>query len=223
VNVAGGKPTRGVQIASFLNVSVDTLEGLQMAIGNYSDHVKGLQLGVANMCEGSIVGGTQVGLINYSRDTTFVFKVGLVNINPNTRIRIVTTGGILDYVNLAVKFSNKPIYSMIGFGLPYNIENEDISLTLNYRLGTSINLHKYKWFLNPDFGYSHIISDSESTEKYGTKFALRLRLSLEYQIIKRMGAFITGGVSWDSEYGNVRFNTKGIFEAGLTFTLTKVV
>jgi hypothetical protein len=111
---------------------------------------------------------------------------------------------------------------MIGFGLPYNVENEDLSLTLNYRLGTSINLYKHKWFLNPDFGYSHIISDSESTEKYGTKFALRLRLSLEYQIMKRMGAFITGGVSWDSEYGDIKFKTKGIFEAGLTFTLTKV-
>ena len=78
--------TNGVSIAGFQNLNQKT-NGLQIAISNFSDHLKGGQIGLYNNCAQSMT-GVQIGLLNISNKTRGL-QIGLLNINKKRALPFI--------------------------------------------------------------------------------------------------------------------------------------
>lgn len=211
LNVAG-KSCQGVQLAGLGNVSV-TNQGLQLACANYSEKNKGLQLGIANFSnEGR--SGLQVGIVNISADST-AHQWGIVNLKPQTRTQMLISGGNANKANLAVRFKNRYTYTQLGAGTYYLDTNLSFSFSGFYRAGIYIPLTS-RLTLNGDIGYYHIETlDNKQAGLPARMYAIEPRISLEYQILKRLGIFAAGGYNWTQTYQGNKFEDKGVFEAGL--------
>lgn len=211
LNVAG-KSSKGVQLAGLGNVSV-TNQGLQLACANYSEKNKGLQLGVANFSnEGKK--GLQIGIVNISADST-AHQWGVINLKPKTRTQLLISGGNANKANLSVRFKNKYTYTQLGAGAYYLDTNKDFSFSGFYRAGLYISLTS-RLTLNGDVGYYHIETlDNKHAGIPARMYAIEPRISLEYQVLKRLGIFAAGGYNWTRTYQGNKFENKGVFEAGL--------
>ena len=203
---------KGMQLAGLGNVSV-TNQGLQLACANYSEKNKGLQLGVANFNnEGK--DGLQLGIVNISSDST-AHQWGFINLKPQTHTQLLLAGGNTNKFNLSVRFKNRYTYTQLGAGAYYLDMNQDFSFSGFYRAGVYIPLTS-KLFLSGDIGYYHIETlDNKYTGLPARMYAIEPRISLEYQLLKRLGIFAAGGYNWTRTYQGDKFENKGIFEAGL--------
>ena len=83
--------------------------------------------------------GWQVGVFNYSTDTA-AHKIGLVNINPKTRIDFMAFLGTSSIFNSALRYRNRSTYNMIGVGTHYMGLDHKFSGAVFYRLGQYFNL-----------------------------------------------------------------------------------
>ncbi len=217
MNIAN-RGARAVQVASFVNMCLDTLRGGQLAVGNYCGDLYGVQLGLANMCNGRL-NGVQVGIINYSNDTTSFRKLGLVNLNPHTRYDVVLLGGNMVNAGLAMRFCNKYTYTMLGIEFPSD-RSGNVTAALFYRFGGRIPVLGRRLFLNPDVGYMHLFHGGNDGDV--REFSLQARLSVEYKVLKWLGVFATGGYAWTSEYKRpIGFSEKILAEGGVSFRLPK--
>lgn len=108
----------GLMLTGFKNQNVGTLKGVQIAFRNQTDTLRGVQIGLFNSLKCDYQKGTQIGLINYSRDT-IANRWGLININPKTRIDVMPFVGTNSKFNLALRFRNRSTYSIIGAGTHY--------------------------------------------------------------------------------------------------------
>lgn len=218
-NIAMGVK-RGIQLSAVANVCSEYMRGIQTAMYNYADTLNGWQLGVINACI-SHPRGVQVGLINYSRDT-IANKVGLVNVNPLTRIDLMVGGGTSTKTNVALRFRNRSTYSIIGFGTHFMGFDDDFSGALFYRLGQYMMLGQ-RWSLSGDVGYCHVETFKKNS-KDGPKrlCSLQLRLNVDYSINRTIGAFATVGYG-DTRYYHhfTKYRQRMIGEAGLTFRLAR--
>lgn len=204
---------KGVQIA-LANIALKEMKGVQMGVGNYSTNVKGVQIGLLNICAGKLK-GIQIGLVNHSKDTT-VWKAGLVNVNPTTRIRMMAYGGNTTRTNLAIRFQNRYTYTILGVGTHYLGLNEEFSGALFYRAG----LHKQlfnRCTLSGDLGFYHIENfENESVAVPERMYSLQARINFEYNPIKKLGVFASGGYGVTRHYDkNKMFEKKPIVELGI--------
>lgn len=206
---------RGMQISGVANVCSSYMRGVQAAIYNYADTLHGPQLGIVNVCV-SHPRGVQVGIINYSRDT-LAHKVGLVNVNPKTRIDLLVYGGSSAKANMAVRFRNRSTYSIIGVGTHYMGLDERFSGALFYRIGQYFQIGR-RWSVSGDVGYYHV----ETFEKYSDDrperlYSLQARVSIDCQLGRTLGAFVTAGYG-DTRYyhRSRRYRERAIVEAGLS-------
>ena len=119
---------KGLQLASVANVSSSYMRGAQFAIYNFADTLNGSQFGLFNACN-SHPRGVQVGIINYSRDTV-AHKIGLVNVNPKTRIDMLLYGGTSTKGNIGVRFRNRSTYNILGVGTHFMGLDETFSAAL---------------------------------------------------------------------------------------------
>ncbi|MBP3714701.1 MAG: hypothetical protein J6J09_05190 [Phocaeicola sp.] len=203
------------QISSIANIAQQGMKGVQLGVANYAGNLTGAQVGILNLCGGDVK-GVQIGVINHSKDTT-ALKIGLVNVNPSTRIQVLTYGGNLSKFNLAVRFRNHSLYTMLGFGTHFLGLNEKFSGTLFYRAGTIYDLTQ-KLSISGDIGFYHIESfENENTEIPERMYSLQPRLNIEYAISKKFGLFLSGGYSWTRHYDkNKSFGNKALLEFGVT-------
>ena len=213
VNIAG-HADGAVQIG-ITNVASDHMRGVQMGVTNYAAGLNGIQAGFVNIAGGESIRGAQVGFINVSRDTSAV-KIGLVNVNPTTRIQLAAFGGNTTKFNVGVRFLNRRLYTYIGAGFYYRGLDDKFSGAITYRAGLRFPIGR-GLALSGDIGLSHIENTrrddmSESQRMY----AIQPRVSIEYQLRRKLGLFATGGYSMANYYkGNHKFENKPIIEAGL--------
>lgn len=213
-NIAMGV-TKGFQLSPLFNVAAGEMRGLQTSLWNFADTLSGVSLGLFNR---SILqtSGTQVGIINISRDPE-ANQWGLFNINPNTTIDLMAFGGNANKTNLAIRLRNRHHYSIMGFGTHYMGLDEKFSGALFYRIGLYHSLSP-RWTLSGDIGYAHIETfEEESSGKPQRLFSLQGRVNVDYMITKQIGAFASVG------YGDTRFYKDGadfrhrpIFELGMS-------
>lgn len=213
VNVAMNTD-KALQMAGLTNICLKKMHGTQIALGNYATQVKGAQIGLLNLCGGEVK-GVQIGLINHSKDTSTV-KIGLVNVNPRTRIQMLAWGGNATKFNLAARFRNKMIYTLLGFGTHYLDLNEKFSGAIFYRAGLYFPLVK-KLSLSGDLGYAHIENfENKNDDTPQRMYALQARINLEYQAWKKIGFFASAGYGITRYYNqNKMFDKKPIIEAGI--------
>lgn len=218
-NVAMGVK-RGVQISGMANVCSSYMRGVQIGGYNYADTLNGWQVGLVNSCY-SHPHGWQVGLVNYSRDTK-VHKLGLVNINPLTRVDVMTSMGTSSKLNMAFRFRNRSTYNIVGMGTHYMGFDEEFSGALFYRIGQYFTVAP-RWSLSGDLGFYHIETfQKHSADKPERLYSLQARLNVDYQITRTLGAFASVG------YGNTRYydhsrlyRHRMLAEMGLTFRLIR--
>lgn len=210
---------KGVQLSGSVNVAHD-LEGIQLAPYNFAGHLNGMQIGVINVARTHPV-GWQVGLINITRDTV-AHKMGLVNVNPKTRIDVMIYGGNTSKTNLALRFRNRSTYNMVGIGTHYLGLDEKFSGTLFYRIGQYFQLSP-RWSVSGDVGYYHVESFQKQTNTRPKRlYSLQVRINLDYQINPTLGAFIGTGYGDTRYYGSHRRYHNGmILNGGLTLRYSR--
>lgn len=213
-NIAMGV-RRGMQVAAGANVCSSYMRGVQAGGYNYADTLNGSQIGIINVCV-SHPRGVQVGIINYSRDSV-AHKVGLVNVNPLTRIDLLLYGGSSTKGNVAVRFRNRSTYNIIGFGTHYMGLDERFSGALFYRIGQYFRIAP-RLTVSGDVGFYHVETfEPDSGDKPERLYSLQARLSLDWQMGRTVGAFVTAGYG-DTRYyhHSRRYRDRAIVEAGLS-------
>lgn len=205
---------KAIQFSSLTNVCMDNMKGVQLALGNYAENVKGVQIGLLNLSTGKVK-GWQIGVVNHSKDTT-AHKIGLVNVTPKTRIQALAFGGNTSKINVAVRFKNKRNYSILGLGTHYLDMNDDFSGCLFYRTGIYFPLKKH-FEISGDLGYFHIENfEDENADVPDRMYSLQARVNLSYQIIPKLGVFASTGFAMTRYYKkNKLFENKGIIECGI--------
>lgn len=205
---------KAVQLSTLTNVCLDNMEGVQVALGNYAENVKGAQIGLLNLSTG-VVDGWQIGVVNHSKDTT-AHKIGLVNINPRTRIQAMVFGSNTSKINVAIRFKNKQNYSILGLGSHYFDMNDDFSGCLFYRTGLYFPLKK-RFEISGDLGYFHIENfEDENVNKPDRLYSIQARLNLSYRILPKLSIFASTGYAMTRYYKKNRlFENKGIIEGGI--------
>lgn len=211
-----GVNVEGIQLSGLCNVAAEQLNGLQLSpLANVAKNVKGTQAALFNYCMGEVK-GVQLGLVNYSKDTSAI-KIGLVNLNPKTRVQLLAYGGNTTKVNLAVRFLNKRTYTLLGTGAQYLGLDEKFSLTASYRAGLYFQLGR-KLALSGDLGFAHI-ENFQNKERPGTParmYSLQARVNLEYHPLHRFGVFASGGYAHTRTYHPGKtFENKPIVELGV--------
>ncbi len=215
VNIASTSTAKIAQIAILANICADTLKGAQIASSNYAGNVKGVQLGLINVCTGEIK-GVQIGLINRSEDTATV-KIGLVNLNPKTRFSGMMYVGDACKSNFALRFTNHSIYTILGIGTHYRDLDAHFSGAVFYRVGYEWTLLREHLFLSADLGYAHIENFTENKETPHCMYSLQSRLNLEYRPKKILGFFLSGGFAHTRHYdSNDIYENKPIVEFGIS-------
>ncbi len=224
------RSAKGLQAAGITNIAVDGsrtiqlavnnivlghLRGVQMGVANYAGSMRGVQVGLINIAGGADFGGVQVGLINATQDTT-ALKIGLVNLTPATRTQLLLFGGNTTKGNMAVRFLNGNVYTMIGFGVYYRGLDDEFSGDIAYRVGYRKPLSR-QWALSADLGVAHI-EDAQRNEQYRTRqmYAFQGRINAEYQATRRLAVFASAGYHVANHYAhNAKFENKPIMELGI--------
>ncbi len=237
-NNVSSSPFRGVQLSGLSNVSMGMKRGLQIAAANVSSsYMRGLQLGVAtdyaDTLNGSQIGllnvclnhprGVQIGVINYSRDTV-AHKIGLVNVNPKTRIDYMFYGGSATKANLAIRFRNRSTYNILGIGTHYFGLDEKFSGALFYRIGQYFQLSP-KFSLSGDLGFlsRRILPGTFCRISRERLYSLQARINADYQLGRYTSAFASVGYGDTHYYHGGRYRRRAIVEAGLAVRLQRKI
>ncbi len=203
-----------LQISGISNICADTLRGMQLSLGNYAHNLRGVQLGLLNLC---IKGekGLQIGIVN--RSDSGGTKIGLVNINSRTRMSALVYGGNTTKFNFAARFTNVHWYTILGIGSHYYDLAADFSGSVFYRLGYEIPLRRDRLYLSADAGYAHIENFQENETRPERMFSVQGRVNLEYIFTRHLGAFASGGYAYTRAYDNSRkIDSKPIVELGIS-------
>lgn len=206
---------RAVQVSGISNVcQTDMHRGLQVAALNYASRMqRGVQVGLLNSC-GAGSRGLQVGLVNVSGDS-LVRKVGLVNVNPHTRMQMMLFAGNAGKGNLAVRFLNRYGYSILGAGTHYVGLNDNFSGCLFYRRGLHLPFGRFRF--TGDVGFFHIENfENEDADTPERMYSLQFRGGVEYAINAKLTVMLDGGYSFTRHYGRHKsYEQKPLIEAGI--------
>ena len=204
----------GVQLAGITNICFDDMCGVQVGMYNHADLLNGLQVGFINVCNRH-PRGVQIGVFNYSHDT-LTHKIGLVNLNPNTRIDVMFFGGTSSKLNMALRFRNRSTYCILGFGTHYIGLDEKFSGAIYYRLGQFFQLSK-RWSVSSDIGFYHVETfEHNNAEKPQRFYSLQLHVNADYQIGRRLGLYLSTGYGDTRYYYHSReYRNRAIIEGGL--------
>ena len=202
------------QLSALANICAEQMRGFQIGAENYAGRLHGTQIGIINLCGGNVK-GVQIGIINQSKDTTTI-KIGMVNVNPHTRIQMMAYGGNLSKGNVAVRFLNHRTYTILGMGTQYLGLNKKFSGALFYRAGLHFPIME-KLAFSGDLGFYHIESfDNKNTDTPKRMYSLQPRVNIEYQISKKIALMASAGYSWTRFYNkNKLYQHKPILELGV--------
>ncbi|MDP4271195.1 MAG: hypothetical protein Q8909_13900 [Bacteroidota bacterium] len=213
MNVAASS-VKGIQLSGMMNVTMENLDGVQIGFGNYARNFRGVQLGLINSV-GRGFKGVQIGLINYSYDDAKV-KLGLINVSRITHIQWLMYSGNSSYSNFAARFKDKYFFNQIGIGFPSYLSKNAFSGEVNYRAGVILPIKRFS--LLGDLGFSHISLEDKDQSSATPKslYSLQTHLTGEYQLMKKISVFVSGGYLMASKYGELKvFSKKPVLEFGV--------
>lgn len=213
MNVAASS-VNGLQLSGMVNITMENLDGTQIGLGNYARNFRGVQFGLVNSV-GRGFKGMQIGLINYSYDQAKV-KLGLINVSRITHIQWLMYSGNSSYSNFAARFRDKYFFNQIGIGFPSFLSKSAFSGEINYRAGLILPMKKFS--LLGDLGFSHVSLEDRDQSSATPKslYSLQTHLTGEYQFLKKISVFISGGYLTASKYGELKvFSKKPVLEFGL--------
>lgn len=207
----------GVQIAGIGNVTVRKMRGMQLAaLGNVTGgEMCGVQIGMANMAGSGK--GIQIGLFNYYHKKLDGIQLGLVNMNPHTRVQMLIFSGNKSKLNVGARFKNNSLYTIIGGGTHYLEGGSRFSMAMFYRAGMEF-LTWNKFGLSGDLGFQHV-ETFKNRHREGIPahlYALQARINIEYRMNAASGLFLTCGYNADKQYGHSGCYDKGaLIEGGI--------
>ena len=208
----------GTQVSLVTNISAGHMRGVQAGAYNYADTVHGLQIGLFNVCIAN-PRGTQIGLVNYSRDTLH-HRYGLINIHPDTQMEVLMYGGTSSKLNMALRLQNRRTYNIIGLGTHYHGLNKKFSGAVFYRIGKTMHITD-RWRYGVDLGFYHIETFEENTDDVPERmYSIQPRLTTDYRLTKSVGLHAALGYESTHYYdGGATYRQGLIFEAGLSYHL----
>jgi hypothetical protein len=206
------KQVSGAQISAIGNFANRELNGVQISpIINYSKKLRGVQIGLINVC-----------------DTSAGYSIGLINIVFKGYHKIaISTNEVFKY-NAAFKTGNSKLYSILlaGYGRASNHDwDTDTAKVYSFGYGIGHEFSIAKWFsINPEFTAQHLFfgnftdDDEESNANTMGKF----HLQFNFKLGKYFAIF--GGPSFTAYYSkqtkNVPANSLNLPSAGYhTFDL----
>lgn len=131
------KKADGVQISGVANIAIKEVNGLQLSgVFNYTKKLKGVQIGVVNIC-----------------DTSEGYSIGLINISRNGYHKLSIYNTDVAHYNAALKTGNKNIYTILFSGM--NMGTQQQSWTFGGGLGADYFLGK-KISLSPELTVQHL-------------------------------------------------------------------
>lgn len=216
-NVARGM-NGGVQIG-MLNINSGIQDGFQFGTYNYADTLRGFQFGLLNVADRNPK-GYQIGIVNMTSDRDSR-HLGLININPNTRIQFFSSVGNYDKLNFGVRFRNRSTYYILNLGSFHSgLGTQRYSGSIGYRIGQYLKLSP-KLSISSDIGFSHIETFREATSAHPERlYSFQWHLNADYEFNRWIGAFVSTGYGQTRWYNHHRkFRDKPLVEAGLTVDL----
>lgn len=135
----------GAQFAGFANIAHGDFQGAQVSgFVNITGKLRGLQLGVVNICD-TIEKGVAIGLVNIVRKGYYAFELG-----ANESM----------YLNAAFKMGSRKFYNIITTG--FTPQSGDFIVGFGYGAGTQIDMNE-KWHTNLELIAYHI-NETDSNE-----------------------------------------------------------
>ena len=219
VNIAGSS-VRGAQTSAVMNISGEDTEGIQLsALANISAGcIKGVQAGLLNIA--GKAQGLQIGVVNYYQDTLQGIQLGVINMNPRTEVSWMLYGGNDTKLNVAAKFKNGLLYTMLGIGMPYLDFDDRLAAAVFYRAGVEYALCK-RLYVAADAGFRHIETfDNRHHGLPARLYSLQGRVTLSCMLTEQLGLFASGGYGWDRHYNhNSTFRKGAIIEGGISLRM----
>jgi len=157
--------TKGLQISGILNVSIDSLTGFQGGLINLGSHVKGVQIGLINVC---------------TKKSENVLPIGLINIVKGGLYEFELTAGDVLYANVNYKMGVDKFYTIfklgysvydgysvyskgIGFGRYFNVNEKSkiaVDLSTNSISKTFLYNENLDMLNKIDLSYKYKITDN---------------------------------------------------------------
>lgn len=158
--------TDGVQISGVANVVGGEVHGAQISgIFNYTKKLKGVQIGLINIC-----------------DTSDGYSIGLINISKNGYHKFSIFNTDIAHVNVGLKTGNKKIYTILFAGMNAGVSQP--LWTFGGGIGAAYTLGK-KLTLNPEITMQHLyLGDWDHYNLLN-----RISVQLEYQFMPFIAAF----------------------------------
>jgi len=182
-------PSKGVQVAGVANIQTERYRGSQFAgITNMaSDHLSGSQVSIL-FNYGSVVHGTQVGLINYA-DSLGGVPVGLISYVRSGYHKLEVSSDEVFYTNLAFRTGVQKFYNILLAGIKPETVPTDNVWTFGYGIGTAPKLTR--WLdLNLDATAQHV---SRGTFTNELSLLSKVHVGLDFHVARKLSFY--GGVT----------------------------
>lgn len=134
---------KGFQVSTFGNIVLNDFTGIQAGLLNINKSFNGFQIGLVNI--NSQFSGFQIGIVNFVTHSSG-FSLGLINIILDGYNFIETSYNELGYLTETIKFGDKRLYTIIGFGLSSD-SSKDSYL---FKFGLGSHMQKTKRSLSLD-------------------------------------------------------------------------
>lgn len=114
----------GTQVSGILNISIDSLTGVQVSLINTGSYVKGVQVGLVNICT----------------KESDVLPIGLFNIVKGGLFEFELSAGDMIYSNLSYKMGVDRFYSIFKIG--YTVSSKQSIYTYGVGVGSYLNINE---------------------------------------------------------------------------------
>lgn len=160
---------KGGQASSILNVSMDSLTGFQGGLVNFGTYVKGVQIGLVNVC---------------MKESENVIPIGLINIVKGGLYELELSASDAIYTNLNFKMGVDRLYTIYKVG--YTVFEGESVYSHGIGLGTYIDINE-KSKIGLDLTSNHLTKDFLISD--GLEMLNKLDLTYRYAINDKFSAF----------------------------------
>jgi len=189
--------TTGLQVSGILNVSTDSLTGFQSSLVNLGSYVKGVQIGLVNVC---------------TKNSEKVIPIGLVNIVKGGLYELELTAGDAIYANLNFKMGVERFYTIYKVG--YTVNKGESVYSFGLGVGTYFKLND-KSKIALDFSTNSLSKAAFQTQSID--MLNKIDLSYKYAITNNFSIF--AGPSFNVYIaGNNNENERGILNVPYTIS-----
>jgi len=206
VQVAGGYNHlagngEGAQLGT-VNVTMGSLDGLQLGVVNYANRLRGAQLGAVNVgheTNGAQLGavnvgghadGFQLGAVNVANEMNGV-PIGLVSVAKNTRFSAIAFASTRFPANVGLKTITGHVVNEYSIGADISDGTDNGIGQLAVSIGAHVPFGDF--FLEPTVGWGHERRFDDRTTGNATNTVL-YRAKLGWQVSEAFSVFAGGGL-----------------------------